>query len=264
MRAFRCLVWLEFRRSGVWAAALLGSLAFWAWGLFQVRAVDVAQQLGIRLLLLGIAGAIGALVLALMVGRLRGDTRAGLFQMLLMTPPTGYVHVGTRYAFAAATAALYYMGLGGLAWWTLRLSGLPLDAGTVAQLALGLPFYALGVSVIPLLAWTLLLVTFQSAYRVSGTGWIPGTVMALGTPFALRWLVNGIERVAYALPGWPVLGSVGADLIEAAQGIAEDPAVSVSLEHPALVLPQEPLWIMLALAVVLLLAAGRIWQEVEA
>lgn len=256
MKGLKTLLWLEFRRSGVWAAILVGSLAFWAWGLFQVRLVETAEQLEVRAILLVLAAAIGAVVLALMIGRIRSETRGGQFQVLLLTPPSGYVHIAARYGFALATAALYYVAIGGLAWWTIAMAGIPLGAGSVAQLTLAIPFYGLGVTVMPLLAWTLLLMVFIAAYRVSGPGWIPGTVMVLGTPFALRWLIEGIARVSYRLPGWHLFGD-----LEGAIGRAAEQ--SNGEFDPIAVLPQEPLWIMLAVTIILLAIAGRIWQEVE-
>jgi hypothetical protein len=257
MKRFATLLWLEYRHSRVWAVALIGSLAFWAWGLFQVRYVGPSEQLGVRMAVLVIASMIGALVLALMVGRIRSETRGGQYQVLLLTPPSGYLHVAARYLFGISTAAIYYIIIGGLAWWSVRLSGLPLDAGSVAQLTLAVPFYLLGVTIVPFLAWTLLLMIFISAYRVSGPGWIPGTVMILGTPFALRWLVSGIVRVSGSLPTWGLLRGLQETVYQMGTETSDDTLLKI------VGLPQEPLWIMLALAVVLVLVAGRIWQEVE-
>lgn len=261
MKRFGTLVWLEVRRSGVWAVALLGSLVFWAWGLFQIREIEAAQQLGIRALLLGLAAAIGALILVLMVGRLRGDTRGGQFQMLLLSPPSGMAHILSRLTFALCVAAIYYLALGGLAWWSLALSGLHFDAVAAIQVMLALPLYGLGVAVLPLLSWTLLLMTFQSAYRTSGTAWIPGTVMVLGSLYVLRWLGRGVARVAYSLPAWPVLGSVGLPLGESLDAGSAGMTYAVD---GAIRLPQEPLWIMIAVSAGAMLVAGRIWREVEA
>ena len=262
MKGFKTLFWLEYRRSGIWAVALIASLAFWAWALYQVRGVESGDVGAAYGALLAVAAGIGAVVLALMIGRLRGETRGGQFQVLLLTPSSGAAHIAARYTFALATAAVYYMALGGLVWWVLHMSGSIVDAGSAAQLVLALPLYGLAVVIAPLLAWTLLLMAFISAYRISSTGWIPGTVMALGTPLALRWLVRGIDRVAYALPAWPVLGglmSPGTLLWASPDG--SEPEVVVD---GVMRLPQEPLWIMLALTLVLLVIASRIWGEVEA
>jgi len=255
VKGFRTLFWLEYRRSGAWAIALIGSLAFWAWGLFQVRRIELAEQLGIRGMLVAMAAVVGAVVLALMIGRLRGETRGGQYQVLLLSPPSGHVHIAARYTFALVTAILYYVMIGGLACWTLWMSAVPLDAGSITQLTLAIPLYVLGVTVLPLLAWTLLLMVFTSAYRVSGPGWVPGTVMILGTLFALRWLIEGIVRVSYTLPGWRLLEGVQAGVLQT--------TMEADLE-PVATLPQEPLWIMLTLTLVLLVIASRIWREVEA
>ncbi|MCX6099749.1 MAG: hypothetical protein NTX69_07020 [Candidatus Bipolaricaulota bacterium] len=236
MKGFKTLFWLEYRRSGAWAIALIGSLAFWAWGLFQVRRIELAEQLGIRGMLVAMAAVVGAVVLALMIGRLRGETRGGQYQVLLLSPPSGHAHIAARYTFALATAILYYVMIGGLACWTLWMSAVPLDAGSIAQLTLAIPLYVLGVTVLPLLAWTLLLMVFTSAYRVSGPGWVPGTV-------------------SYTLPGWRLLEGVQMAVLQT--------TVEAQLE-PVATLPQEPLWIMLALTLVLLVIASRIWREVEA
>jgi hypothetical protein len=255
VKGIKTLFWLEYRRSGTWAIVLIGSLAFWAWGLFQVRHVELAEQLGIRAMLLSMAAVTGAIVLALMIGRIRGETRGGQYQVLLLSPPSGHIHIAARYAFALATAVAYYVILGGLAWWTLWMSGVPFGAGSAAQLTLAIPLYGLGVTVVPLLAWTLLLMVFISAYRVSGSGWIPGAVMILGTPFALRWLIEGIARVSYTLPGWQLLGSIQTAVLQTATEAEFEPVAAM---------PQEPLWIMLALTLVMLVIASRIWREVEA
>lgn len=263
MRGLKTLLWLEHRRSWVWSVALLGSLAFWAWGIKQVRVIDVAERLGIRAGLLGMAAVIGTLVLCLMIGRIRAETRHGQYQVLLLTPPSGYVHIAARFFYAVATAFAYAVTIGFLCWWIAALAGIHLDGRTLVELILAVPFYAIGVTVLPLLAWTLLLMVFISAYRISGTGWIPGTVMILGTPFALRWLAEGIIRVSYSLPGWRLLANTPVALIERfGQPDAEELLqVSWVLDNG---IPIEPLLIMVALTALLLVIAGRIWQEVEA
>jgi len=258
MRGFMTLLWLEYRRSRVWGVALIGSLAFWAWGLNQVNVRDIAEQLGIRAVLLGIAAALGGLVLSFMIGRIRSETRQGQYQILLLTPPAGYVHVAVRYVFALVVAVPYFTGIGGLVWWIVGQTGLSLDAGTVAQLVLVCPLYAIGALLIPLLSWTLLLMIFVSAYRISGSGWIPGTVMVLGSPFVLRWYSDWLIHISYTLPGWRLFEGVRALIASTTWG-AEIDTSGVT----ALVLPQEPLWGMFLLAVVMLVIAGRIWQEVE-
>ncbi len=263
MRSFKTLLWLEHRRSWIWAVSLLGSLAFWAWGIKQVRVMDVSERLGIRGGLLFVAGAIGALVLCLMVGRIRSETRQGQYQVLLLTPPSGHVHIGARYLYAAGVAFGYTIAIGFLCWWIMALAGIHLDARSLFELTLAVPFYATSVTILPLLAWTLLLMVFISAYRISGPGWIPGTVMILGTPFAVRWLINGIVRVSYSLPGWRLLANIPDPVVERLR--AGDPEATIPMSEALYKgLPIEPLLIMLALTVVLLALAGRIWQEVEA
>jgi len=263
MRGFKTLLWLEHRRSWVWLVSLLGSLAFWAWGIKQVRVMDVAERFGIRAGLLGMAAAIGALVLCLMIGRIRAETRHGQYQVLLLTPPSGYAHIGARYLYAAATAFVYAVTIGFLCWWIAALAGIHLDARTLFELTLAVPLYAIAVTVLPLLAWTLLLMVFISAYRISGPGWIPGTVMILGTPFAVRWLITGVGRISYSLPGWRLLANAPTALIER----FGQPDVEGTLQMTSVIdrgVPIEPLLIMLALTAALLAIAGRIRQEVEA
>lgn len=262
MKGFKTLFWLELRRSGVWALALIGSLAFWAWGLYQARGVEGGDPAEVHAILLAMAAAIGAIILALMVGRLRGETRGGQYQLLLLTPPSCAAHIAARFTFALATGTAYYIILGGFAWWSLRMMGTSVDAGSAAQLVLAIPLYGTAMVIAPLLAWTLLLMVFISAYRISGTGWIPGVVMVLGTPFALRWLFEGIGRVAYSLPAWPLLGRLtSASTFLSATGDGSPPKVVVD---NVIQLPQEPVWIMLALTIVFLVVASRVWREVEA
>jgi hypothetical protein len=263
MKGFRTLLWLEHRRSWVWAVALLGSLAFWAWGIKQVLVMDVGERLGIRAGLLGTAAAIGAVVLCLMIGRIRAETRRGQYQVLLLTPPSGYAHVGARFLYAAGVALAYAVAIGFFCWWIMALAGIHLDARTLFELTLAAPFYAISVSVLPLLAWTLLLIVFVSAYRISGPGWIPGTVMILGTPFAVRWLGRGISSVLYSLPAWRLFANAPAAVFERF-GQPDPETVMQFNEIVYRGAPLEPLLIMLALTAALLAIAGRIWQEVEA
>jgi hypothetical protein len=263
MKGFKTLLWLEHRRSWVWAVALLGSLAFWAWGIKQVTVMDLGERLGIRAGLLLAAATIGVLVLCLMIGRIRAETRHGQYEVLLLTPPSGYAHIAARYLYAAGVALVYFVTIGFLYWWIMALAGIHLDPTTLVELILALPFYASSVTVLPLLAWTLLLMVFISAYRISGPGWIPGTVMVLGTPFAFRWLVDGIVRISYSLPGWRLFSNAPAVLIE--RFGPPDPEAVVQINDVVYNgVPIEPLLIMLALSAVLLALAGRIWREVEA
>jgi hypothetical protein len=263
MKGLKTLFWLEHRRSWVWAVSLLGSLAFWAWGIKQVRVVDLGERLGIRAGLLGMAAMLGALVLCLMIGRIRAETRHGQYEVLLLTPPSGYAHIAARYVYAAGVAFVYFVTIGFLYWWIVRLAGIHLDPRSLAELVLAVPFYTISVTVLPLLAWTLLLMVFISAYRISGPGWVPGTVMILATPFAFRWLVDAIVRVAYTLPGWRLFANAPAALIE--RFGQPDPEVTMEINEVLYHgVPLEPLLIMLALTAVILVVAGRVWQEVEA
>ena len=254
MTRFRTLLWLEYRRSRTWAAALLGSLLFWWWGLLQVRLLETTEQLGVRSAILTVAASIGALVLCLMIGRIRSETRQGQYQVLLLSPPSGYVHVLARFTFTSAVAALYTLAIGFLFWWTIAQSGIPLSGADISQIAFGLPLYLLAGALFPALAWTLLLMIYISAYRISGPGWVPGTVMFLATPFFGEWLVKLFIRVSYTLPGWRVLTDLERTLTSTYN--------EVIFESPAII-PQEPLWIMLGLTALMLVLAGRIWQEVE-
>ena len=263
MRSLKTLLWLEHRRSWVWAVSLLGSLAFWAWGIKQVRVMEVGERLGIRCGLLAVAAGIGVLVLCLMIGRIRAETRHGQYQVLLLTPPSGYAHVAARFLYAAGVGLVYAITIGFLYWWIMALAGIHLDPTSLVELTLAVPFYAIAVTVLPLLAWTLLLMVFVSAHRISGPGWIPGTVMIVGTPFAVRWLVTGIGRIAYSLPGWRLFARAPAALIE--RFGQPDPEATAQINEIAYHgVPIEPLLVMLAVTVVLLVIAGRIWQEVEA
>jgi len=263
MKSFGTLLWLEHRRSWVWAVSLIGSLAFWAWGIKQVLVMDVGERLGIRSGLLGLAAVIGALVLCLMIGRIRSETRHGQYQVLLLTPPNGYAHVAARYLYVATVAVVYFIAIGFLYWWIAALAGIHLDSRSLLELILALPFYGMSVTILPLLAWTLLLMVFISAYRVSGPGWIPGTVMLLGTPFAIRWLWDGILRISYSMPGWRLFANAPYALIERFGEFEQDVAAQLN-QAVYQGVPLEPMLILLAISAVLLVIAGRIWQEVEA
>ena len=258
MKGFATLLWLEYRRSRVWAAALLGSLAFWAWGLEQVTYAMPEEQLGIRAGFLCAAAITGLVVLAFMIGRFRSETRQGQYQILLLTPPSGYVHILARFTFALAVGLVYAVAIAGLLWWAAAQAGLCLNSLDAAQLLLVCPLYGAGIAMAPLLAWTLLLMVFASAYRISGTAWIPGTVMVAATPFIVRFLGERLSEVLYTLPGWRLFAGLDAALAQIEIEGAGEAA------HAGIVLPQEPLWGMLALTAAMLVLAGRIWQEVEA
>jgi hypothetical protein len=265
VKGFKTLLWLEFHRSGVWALALMGSVALWAWAIHEARGVEVGERAEVQGVLLVMAAVVGALVLALMIGRLRGETRGGQYQVLLLTPPSGFTHIAARFSFASGVAVAYYVALGGLACWAVGQAGAGLCGVDALGLVLGLPLYILAMGVVPLLAWTLLLMTFTSAYRVSGPGWIPGTVMVIGSALTGRWLIEGIARIAYSLPTWSLsIGLAhpesGAVVVASGKRMREIVAASDGTLH----LPQEPVWIGLALTVLLLVVAGQIWREVEA
>jgi hypothetical protein len=265
VKGFKTLFWLEAHRSGVWALGLLGSLAPWAWGIYQARGVEAGERAEVHGILLVIAGVIGTLVLALMIGRLRGETRGGQYQVLLLTPASGFAHLAARLAFALAVALTYYVALGALACWAVAQTGVALGTGDAIRLALAFPLYILAVGVAPALAWTLLLMTFTSAYRVSGPTWIPGTVMIIGSVLAARWLVSGIARLAYRLPSWPLFtGLALPDSDTAVVTVERGGREIVTAAAGTPYLPQEPVWIGLALAALLLVLAGRVWREVEA
>jgi len=268
VKGFKTLFWLESRRSGVWALALCASLALWAWGIYQARGIPVGDRTEVRTILLVMAAIIGAGVLALMVGRLRGESRGGQVQVLLLTPPSGFTHIAARLSFALAVALVYYVVWGALASWIVALDGQAYGVGFgvrgVLGLTLGLPAYVLAVAVLPLLAWTLLLATFTSAYRVAGPNLIPGTVVVLGSVIAARWLVDGVVRVAYSLPSWPLFvgpaSQTSVTIIETPDGQGQITTAAQGI----LYLPQEPVWIGLALATALCAVASRLWREVEA
>jgi len=265
MKRFKTLLWLEHRRSWVWAVSLLGSLAFWAWGIQQVRATDfLGERLTICVWLLAIAAAIGVVVLCLMSGRIRSETRHGQYEALLLTPPSGYAHLGARYLYAAGVGFIYYVAIGLLCWWSFTLAGFHFDARTSVELVVAVPLYAMSVSVLPLLAWTLLLMVFVSAYRVSGPGWVPGTVMLAGTPFAFRWLARGMWSILYKLPGWRLLADMPAGVPEQTAGPFRWESVFQFDPTAYQGFPLEPPLILLGLSAALLVLAGRIWQEVEA
>lgn len=263
MKRFFTLIWLEHRRNWIWSLPLMGSLLFWAWGIKQVMVMDIGERLAIRVGLLMAAASIGAAVLCIMIGRIRSETRNGQYQVLLMSPPSGYTHILARFSYAAGVAFAYYIALGFMFWWVFELAGISFDTRSLFDLILAMPFYGMSITVLPILAYTVLLMVFVSAYRISGTGWIPGVVMVLGTPIAIQWLSDWIARITWTLPGWHVFERVPATVYERFGGC--DPETSVEIgEVMYKGLPVEPMLVMLAVTATLLLIAGRIWQEVEA
>ncbi len=263
MKRFSTLIWLENRRNWIWSLPLMGSLLFWAWGIKQVTVMSVEERLGIRAGLLVAAATIGAIILIMMIGRIRSETRKGQYQVLLMSPPSGYTHVLARFTYAAGVAFAFYIAVGFMFWWIFALAGISFDARSLFELILAVPLYGMSITVLPLLAYTLLLMVFVSAYRISGPGWIPGVVMLLGTPIAMQWVGEWIVRISYSLPGWRLFSTAPAALIERFGELDPETAMDINTALNQGV-PVEPLLVMLAVTAVLLLLAGRIWQEVEA
>ncbi len=262
MRRFFTLVWLEHRRNWRWSLPLMGTLLFWAWGIQQVTLHDPGGRFGLRAGLLMSAASIGAVVLCVMIGRIRSETRHGQYQILLMTPPSGYTHILARFSYAAGVACTYYMAIGMLFWWIIYRTGIHLNPRSLVDLIVALPLYSMLIAVFPLLAYTLVLMVFISAYRISGPGWIPGLVMLAGTPFVLQRLSDWNARVRWTLPGWPVFESLPENTF---QQFAPDAALtSASADVAYSGLPIEPMLTMMAVTILMLVLAGRIWQEVEA
>ena len=263
MKQFGTLVWLEHRRNWLWSLPLMASLLFWAWGIKQVLIMDVGERLAIRAGLLAGAITIGIVILIMMIGRIRSETRRGQYQVLLMTPPSGYTHILARFTYAAGVAFAYFVAIGMLFWWILELAGISFDARSLFELIFAMPIYGMSVAVLPILAYVLLLMVFVSAYRLTGTGWIPGVVMLLGTPIVMQWLGQGFEKILWKLPSWRVFENVPATVYE--RFSQEDVHMMIGTADGANTgLPIEPMLVMLALTAVLLVIAGRIWQEVEA
>jgi hypothetical protein len=267
MKKFFTLVWLEHRRNWLWSLPLMGSLLFWAWGIKQVRIMDVSQRLGIRAGLLMGAAMIGTVLLVMMIGRIRSETRNGQYQVLLMSPPSGYTHILARFTYAAGVGFAYFIAIGMMFWWIFELAGINFDTRSLFELILAMPLYGMSVMMLPILAYTLLLMVFVSAYRISGKGWVPGVAMLLGTPIAMQWLGQGIEKILWKLPSWNVFENVPAVVYErfaeADIGFSWDATMGAA-EGAYAGFPIEPMLVMLALTAVLLVIAGRIWQEVEA
>ncbi|MFC2083353.1 hypothetical protein ACFLSG_04905 [Candidatus Bipolaricaulota bacterium] len=266
MKKFFTLVWLEHRRNWIWSLPLMGSLLFWAWGVKQVLIMSMEERLGIRAGLLIAAATIGAVLLVMMIGRIRSETRKGQYQVLLMSPPSGYTHILARFTYAAGVALAFYIAIGFMFWWILELAGINFDTQSLFELILLVPLYGMSITVLPILAYTLLLMVFVSAYRISGPGWIPGVVMLLGTPIAMNWVTEWIGRISYTLPGWRLFSNVPAALVERLQFGDIDPGVVAADISTAIAkgVPVEPMLVMLAVTALFLLLAGRIWQEVEA
>ncbi|MBU1048722.1 hypothetical protein KKG90_01740 [Candidatus Bipolaricaulota bacterium] len=263
MKKFSTLVWLEHRRNWLWSLPLMASLLFWAWGIKQVTVMDVGERLAIRAGLLMGAATIGTVLLVMMIGRIRSETRNGQYQVLLMSPPSGYTHILSRFTYAAGIALAYFIAIGFMFWWILELAGIRLDAGSLFDLILAMPLYGMSIMVLPILAYTLLLMVFISAYRLSGAGWIPGSVMLLGTPILMQYIGDWTSGWMYTLPGWHVFANAPAALIARFGDLDPESAIEVG-SVLSKGLPVEPMLIMLTITAALLAIAGRIWQEVEA
>jgi hypothetical protein len=175
-----------------------------------------------------------------------------------------------RFTYATGVAFAYYIAIGFLFWWIFELAGIRFDTRSLFDLILAMPLYGITSAVLPVLAYTLLLMVFVSAYRISGRGWIPGTVMLLGTPFVLQRLADWGERILWKLPSWHVFENVPAAVFERFGQSAMTLDLGSAMSESAVSdidysgLPIEPMLIMLVVTAILLVIAGRVWQEVEA
>lgn len=243
------LLWLELRKHTGWLMVLGGLLA-----LSLVVVVRVRQEAGGRSLdelgelfavqfgLFSLAAFAGFLLLLIALGRAsRAET------WLLVSLPPGLTHQLARFLFGGAVLLVFAEVLAGLFWWGARGFGLEVSLMGMLGFALYLVILCL-----PLLALALLGQNLTLAYGLSRLGWLSGIATVLGSFALLGWLFELSARTVYSfLPVWPfpALRFAGRDLLQ---------------EVPVTGFPSEPLLYALVLTALVIVLAGRVWDEVEA
>lgn len=245
MNAVITLLWLELRKLGPWTLILWATVVLWAMG-FRSIALNVTrtdEQAEAFFIVITLAAMLG---LASGFGFVHGtwrDVQTGRFTVLLGAPLNPLVLLLSRYAYAFFGIALYALGV--LWVWWLGLT----QAGADASFAplLGIWAYGLIAALAPVLASFFLLTALGAAYHLQGLSWLAGLVgmLGLGEIFLGDW----IPRSTQLLPSIAVVW------------LAERPD---SLTMGPVELPQELLWLGLALALLFLFLTVRILHEVEA
>ncbi|WP_276953761.1 hypothetical protein [Allomeiothermus silvanus] len=243
------LLWLELRKQTGWLMVLGGILALSVVVVIRVRQEaggrslnELGELFAVQFGLFALAAFAGFLLLLIALGR------AGRAESwLLLSVPPGVTHQLARFFFAGAVLLVFAEVLAGLFWWGAR--GFGLEVGLLGTL--GLALY-LVILCLPLLALALLGQNLTLAYGLSRLGWLSGIATVLGVFALLGWLFELSARTVYSfLPVWPfpALRFQGVDLLA---------------EVPVTGLPSEPLLYALVITALVIVLAGRIWDEVEA
>lgn len=243
------LLWLELRKQTGWLMVLGGILVLSLVVVFRVRQEAIGQPLdkvgelfAAQFALFVLAAFAGFLLLLAALG-LAGRAES----WLLLSVPSGLTHQLARFLFAGVVLWIFAEALAGLFWW--GAGGFGLEVSLLGTLGLALYGVILGL---PLLALALLGQTLTLAYGLSRLGWLSGIATVLGVFALLGWLFELSARTVYSfLPVWPfpALRFQGVDLLA---------------EVPVTGLPSEPLLYALVITALVIVLAGRIWDEVEA
>ncbi len=251
MNAFTTLLWLEFRKFGVFGLALLlGGVAwfFVARQIFEwngnnlesataVFATTAVSAIGLSMAFL--------FALGLDFGR---EYRAGRWALLLGSPQPGWLHLAAKAVFGLVVLTLFNGGM-----WLVQ-------AFWLSQVGIGLPF-SLGASVWLYLLGGLVLVVPALFLGLLVAAYIPGkaTIIAfiigvIGLGQVLEWSARFFgDRFYKLLPAWKL----------PAPSVEQNPAVRMQWDSfPGL--PTEAFVILLVLTALFFFATSRLWQEVEA
>ncbi len=248
---FTTLLWLEFRKFGVFGLGLLLGVVAWFFVARQIfewngpnleSAAFVLATTGFAAL--GVSMAF-LFALGLDFGR---EYRAGRWSLLLGSPQPGWLHLAAKTLLGAGVLTLFNGGL-----WLVQ-------AYWLGQAGVGLPF-GLGVGVwlyllggLTLVVPALFLGLWVAAYIPGKATLIAFIIGAIGLGQVLEWSIRLWGNQFYRwLPAWKL----------PAPSVEHNPAVRMQWESfPGL--PTEAFVILSVLTALLFFATSRLWQEVEA
>ncbi len=251
MNALKTLLWLEFRKFGVFGLGLLLVVAGW---FFMARQtfewngynLESAAMVFAVTAFVAVGGSIACLAALMMdFGR---EYRAGRWSLLLGSPQPGWLHLAAKTVLGAGVLTLFNGGMWLVQTFWLGQVGVSLPIG----LGAGVWLYLLGG--LALVVPALFLGLWVAAYIPGKATLIATVIGALGLGQVLEWSTRLLSGAFYKwLPPWKL----------PAPSVEQSPAVRMQWDSfPGL--PTEAFVILSVLTALFFYATSRLWQEVEA
>ncbi len=254
MNAFTTLMWLEFRKYNGWLLGLVAILAGCAWLFSQIlRNLPTNQFEGTGAVLgIGLTTLIGLInAFAFFYGAEAGrDYRNGRWTLLLGSPLPGWLQVSVRVLFAFLVVTGLTIGM-----ITLIYQMAIKPAGVVVPLGFFLSLWTYVLGGLPIIAFSLFLSMFTTAYLPRKTQVIAGFVGVLGSTYLVGLLVRLLEPIGYRLPAWQVP-------LPNFSMLPADTRNELTINNQGL--PTEVFIALLVVSALLFYLTSRMWHEVEA